>query len=87
MKIYTYRNMMNDHKYIEVHSYGEGHYSWKQFMRTPIITTRIDMPEYFISIIGGSCKRPIGYFHRVSKRTMDEVLQDYIFVQDGSLIR
>ncbi len=87
MKIYTYQNNRNSHKYIEVHSYEEGHYSWKQFIRTATDSSRQDLPKYLISIVGSTCRQPLGYFSRISKKTMDEVLEDYTFVQEGTLIR
>lgn len=76
MKDYIYQNKRNDNKFIEVRRYKDGHYVWKQY-----ITHYISNSFISVTYTGCSLKRiHRGVWHRVSKKTMLEVLQDYNWV-------
>lgn len=73
MKDYIYQNKRNDNKFIEVRRYADGHYVWKQYITRYISTSFLG-----VNYVGCSFKRVhIGTWHRVSKRTLEEVLADY----------
>lgn len=70
MKTYVYQNNKNLNKVIEVRRYDCGHYVWKQFIYAPTFDTR--------NYTGCSLKRcHIGTWHRVTRKTILSVLEDY----------
>jgi len=60
----TFRNKRNEHKFIEIKHYDDGHYVWRQQMR---------FPNGVINDIG--TKK--GGFRRVRKAWIAEVKEDY----------
>lgn len=73
MRDYIYQNKRNPHKFIRVRRYRCGHYAWKQFIENTVTGV--------ITYTGCSLKRSKkGVWHRVSKSTMLEVLEDYEYV-------
>ena len=70
MTTYVYQNNKNPKKFIEVRRYNCGHYVWKQFIDIPTFNTR--------NYTGCSLKRSkIGTWHRMTKKAMLSVLEDY----------
>ena len=64
MEIKTYQNKRNPNKYIDVKHTNDRHYLWRQRM-----SWRIGVTNYIGTKKGG--------YKRQSKKTIEEVLQDY----------
>lgn len=66
---FLYRNIANDRKYIVLRRYSDGHYCWKQYIKTG--TGK--------NYTGCTLKqnRRGGVWHRISKRWAESVLEDY----------
>lgn len=71
MTIRVYRNIRNFNKEIRVKHTNDGHYMWKQTMC---------FPNGVCNPVGASIRSKNGWFKRVYKATMEEVLKDYIEV-------
>lgn len=75
MKNLLYRNRRNEFKYIEVRIYADGHRVAKQY-----IETLCGGKNY----TGTSIKRcHIGNWNRVSKNSLDGILDDYVLVKEA----
>ena len=64
MEINVYRNIRNEHKYLEVKRTSDRHYLWRQ---------RMTWDNGVSNLVG----TPSGGFRRQSKATIAEVLEDY----------
>ena len=64
MRVTTYRNKRNPHKFLDVKHTADRHYMWRQRM----------VFDNGVTNHVGTLK---GGFHRQSKGTIDEVLKDY----------
>jgi hypothetical protein len=64
MRVTTYRNNRNPHKFLDVKHTADRHYMWRQ---------RIAFDNGVTNPVG----TPQGGFRRQSKATIDEVLKDY----------
>ena len=64
MEIKVYRNIRNEHKYLEVKRTSDRHYLWRQ---------RMTWDNGVSNLVG----TPSGGFRRQSKTTIVEVLEDY----------
>lgn len=62
----TYRNIRNQHKYIEVHFDGYGHQTVRQFMYWQATGVK--------NLLGDRC------LHRWSKENFNVLLEDYVAV-------
>lgn len=75
MKHRFYRNKYNEHKFVEVKIYKCGHIYIKQFMFW--YTSHGVVKNYLAS------KSNKGTAHRVSKKTLDSILEDYSICNFG----
>lgn len=66
----TFRNIRNEHKYLEVKRTSDRHYLWRQRMT-------------WDNGVSNPVGTPRGGFRRQSKATIDEVLEDYVEIGDG----
>ena len=73
----VYRNKKNEHKFIIVKIYKCGHVYIKQFMFWYSSTGPI------INYLGSRSNK--GTAHRISKRTLSEILEDYSICNFGYL--
>ena len=64
MRVTTYRNKRNPHKFLDVKHTADCHYMWRQRM-------------VFDNGVTNHVGTPKGGFRRQSKGTIDEVLKDY----------
>lgn len=64
MRVTTYRNNRNPHKFLDVKHTADRHYMWRQRM-------------VFDNGVTNHVGTPKGGFRRQSKATIDEVLMDY----------
>lgn len=64
MRILTFRNKRNPHKFIDVKRTNDRHYMWRQRM-------------VFDNGVTNPVGTPKGGFRRQEKETIDEVLNDY----------
>lgn len=79
MKHRIYRNKCNEHKFIEVKIYDCGHVYIKQFMFWYTSTGVV------INYLASRSKR--GVAHRISKKTLNQILEDYTICNFGYLER
>lgn len=71
----TYRNIRNEHKFIEVVHHGDGHYYMIQYMKH-------ELPERtIVNFMGHRCGRKQKF--RVGKATLMEILEDYKKVEEA----
>ena len=77
---YLYVNKRNDHKFLEIRRYEDGHYVCKQSIRS----TSED-GVVVINYTGCNLKQNNhgGVWHRISKKAMLELLEDYELVVDN----
>lgn len=73
MREWVYRNKYNSNKYLGVKRYKDGHYVWQQWIQ------HIGSEPIYVGCSLKQNKRG-GVLHRISKRTMVEVLADYELV-------
>lgn len=72
-----YRNTRNENKYIEVKKMDDGHTYFRQFMYWNTDTGSVK------NYSGSKTNR--GRYHRVTQRTLNQVLVDYVPVDDVHL--
>lgn len=77
MKHRVYRNKRNEHKYIEVKIYNDGHVYIKQFMFW--YTSTGVVLNYLAS------RTNKGTAHRITKKSLNELLEDYTICNFGYL--
>lgn len=67
MKYWLYQNRHNEHKFLELKRYDDGHYYWRQFMK-------------FDNGVKNYIGSKTGRFFRVSIFTVTEVIMSYIWI-------
>lgn len=67
MKYWLYQNRHNEHKFLEIKRYDDGHYVWRQFMK---------WDNGVKNYVGSKT----GRFFRVSIETIKDVIMSYIWI-------
>lgn len=76
MKNWMYVNKYNEHKFLEVRRYADGHYVVKQSIRHVFDTCKL------VNYVGSSLRRPLGTWHRMCKSMLLSLLEDYAIVEE-----